>query len=368
MKKLYSRTATGAVQVWWAEQDGDKYTQSYGQQHGAIVTTDPTVCLPKNVGRANETSGEAQAAKEVKALYTKKLKTGYFENIEDIDKLQYVEPMLAKKFDDRKAKVVYPVIVQNKYNGARCVATKDGLFSRKGEKFLSCPHIEEDLAPFFKHNPDAVLDGELLGVGCKEKLNETMSLIRRTANITPEHLAKTREMILYHTYDCYGFKGIEKSSTYPVRQAALDIAMFDTLYIRPVPSVLCCNEEEVMEHFQTLIDDNEEGAIVRVIDAPYENKRSSYLLKLKPEDDDEAIIRDITEGTGNWAGTGKRITLEWKGLTFDATFKGTYEEAVIFLYNKEFWIGRTVTFLYNGLTGLGVPNYARVDINNCLKG
>ena len=367
MKKLYSRNVNGSVQVWWAEQSADSYTESYGQLEGKIVTTDPTICLPKNVGRANETLGEVQAVKEVAALYKKKLKTGYFEDIADIDKQQYVQVMLAKKFDDRKAKVVYPVIVQNKFNGARCVATKDGLFSRKGEQFLSCPHIEEDLASFFKHNPDAVLDGELLGIGFKEKLNETMSLIRRTANITPEHLAKTREMILYHTYDCYGFKGIEKSSAYPVRQAALDIAMFDTLYIRSVPSVLCCNEEEVMEYFQTLIDDNEEGAIVRLLNAPYENKRSSNLLKLKAEDDSEAEILDITEGTGNWAGTGKRITLKWNEKIFDATFKGTHEEAVVFLAEKEKWIGRTVTFLYNGKTAFGVPNYARVDINNCLK-
>ncbi len=367
MKKLYSRTATGAVQVWWAEQDGDKYTQSYGQQHGAIVTTDPTVCLPKNVGRANETSGEAQAAKEVKALYTKKLKTGYFENIEDIDKLQYVEPMLAKKFDDRKAKVVYPVIVQNKYNGARCVATKDGLFSRKGEKFLSCPHIEESLASFFEKNPDAVLDGELLGTGFKDKLNETMSIIRRTVNITPEHYERSKELVRYHVYDGYGFAGVEKTTTYVTRQTAIDLVLEDKEFIVSVPSLVCHNEEEVMKYFKTLIDNNEEGAIVRVINSPYENKRSWNLLKLKPEDDDEAVIVDIMEGTGNWAGTGKIMTLLWRGKETDATFKGSHEEATLFLKEKDKWIGRTVTFLYNGFTGLGLPNYARVDINNCLK-
>lgn len=57
----------------------------------------------------------------------------------------------------------------------------------------------------------------------------------------------------------------------------------------------------------------------------------------------------------------------WGGKVFDATFKGTHEEAVVFLAEKEKWIGRTVTFLYNNLTAFGVPNYARVDINNCIK-
>jgi len=92
------------------------------------------------------------------------------------------------------------------------------------------------------------------------------------------------------------------------------------------------------------------------------------LLKYKPEDDDEATIIDIIEGTGNWAGTAKTCTLEWKGKKFDATFKGTHEQGVDRLKHKKDWIGKTVTFLYTGLTGLGVPNYARIDPDNCFKG
>lgn len=43
----------------------------------------------------------------------------------------------------------------------RCVATKNGLFTRKGEKYISVPHIEEALKPFFDKHPESVLDGEL---------------------------------------------------------------------------------------------------------------------------------------------------------------------------------------------------------------
>ena len=58
----------------------------------------------------------------------------------------------------------------------------------------------------------------------------------------------------------------------------------------------------------------------------------------------------------------------WVDSSKEATFKGTREEAVQFLKDKKKWVGKTVTFLYNGLTGLGTPNYARVDIRNCTKG
>ena len=64
----------------------------------------------------------------------------------------------------------------------------------------------------------------------------------------------------------------------------------------------------------------------------------------------------------------KVLKMRWKGKEFNATFKGTREEAIQFLKDKNKWVGRTVTFLYIGLTGLGTPNYARMDINNCVKG
>jgi ATP-dependent DNA ligase len=126
------------------------------------------------------------------------------------------------------------------------------------------------------------------------------------------------------------------------------------------------SEKECCDIYQEYVDDQYEGAMVR-LNGPYEHKRSSLLMKMKPEDDSEGVILDIQEGVGNWAGTGKIISLRWKNKEFNATFKGTHEQAVEFLKNKNKWIGKTVTFLYNGLTGLFVPNFARVDYENCLK-
>ena len=73
------------------------------------------------------------------------------------------------------------------------------------------------------------------------------------------------------------------------------------------------------------------------------------------------------EGKGNWSGTAKTATLEWEGRTFDATFKGNQEELAVILKNQKDWLGKEVTFLYNGLTGLNIPNFARIDVKNCFK-
>jgi hypothetical protein len=55
------------------------------------------------------------------------------------------------------------------------------------------------------------------------------------------------------------------------------------------------------------------------------------------------------------------------GTEFGGSFKGTMPQAIDFLKNKDQWIGKTVTVNYFGFTGLGTPNYAQLDINNCLK-
>jgi ATP-dependent DNA ligase len=359
----------GRVRIWRMEQQGDKYRTVSGLEAGELVTSEWTIAQPKNVGKKNETTGSEQAQKEVENKYKKQQKTGYFENKNEIDNMAYVEPMLAKQYKDYKHKIDLTkgeYLLQTKYNGGRCVATKDGLWTRKGEKYLTCPHIEKSLAPFFEKYPDAVLDGELFNEDLKQQLNELMKLIRRTVHITDDHLEQGEKMVRYYVYDGYGF-GIDKTCCYTERKRFIDTYVVPLDYIIEVPSFDINSENDLNDYYLQLIDMGHEGAMLRLKDMGYENKRSKNLLKIKPEDSDDAIITDITEGEGNWSGTGKRISLDWNGLKFDATFKGSYEQAVQFLADKKKWIGKKVEFLYNGLTGLGTPNFARVDINNCLK-
>ena len=122
-----------------------------------------------------------------------------------------------------------------------------------------------------------------------------------------------------------------------------------------------------MKLYQEYIDDGYEGAIIRV-DGAYERKRSNNLLKYKPEEDDEGIITDITDGTGNWRGAAYNVTLKWKGKTFDAVFTGPFDARATILKEKKKWIGKEVTFTFMGLTGLGTPNSARINPENCLRG
>lgn len=370
---LYSIDSTGKTRTWRQEQQGNKYRTISGVKGSDnLVTSEWTVCEGKNVGKKNATSGVTQAEAEILAKYKKQLKTGYAKSEKDASKgTSYVEPMLAKELDDYIEKIDFSkgVLVQNKYNGARCVATLENgevvLKSRKGELWVSVPHINKDLESFFAKYPDAVLDGELYNYDLREKLNELMKLVRKTKDISAEDLRKSEQMVRFYIYDGYNNNSDEK---YTVRKDWIDetLPKYSKFY-RKVKTTLVHSMKEVDKIYETFLADGEEGAIVRIADSPYEHKRSKFLLKYKPEDDDEAVIMDLIEGTGNWSNTAKTATLKWKGKTFDATFLKSYELGVERLKNKKDWIGKTVTFLYTGLTGLGVPNYARIDPENCFK-
>jgi len=172
-------------------------------------------------------------------------------------------------------------------------------------------------------------------------------------------------MIRYYVYDGFGF-GAEQTNGFEKRKYFIDTVLPKyTKYVEHVQDYIVHSFEEMDKIYQTFLTDEQEGAIIRILDKPYENKRSKFLLKYKPLSDSESFIKDIQEGQGNWKGSGKIIVMEWEGKTFNATFKGNYKECVQFLNDKDKWIGKKVKFLYNGLTGLGIPNYARMDINNC---
>lgn len=97
---LYSRDSIGNVRIWLMEQSDNKFRVTAGLQDGEKVTSEWTTTEAKNAGKKNATTAVEQATKEIEARYKKQIKTGYFEDIADIDTARYVEPMLAKLYKD----------------------------------------------------------------------------------------------------------------------------------------------------------------------------------------------------------------------------------------------------------------------------
>lgn len=372
---LYTKDSLGNIRVWYMEQNGNKYRTVAGLTDGEKVTSEWSHAEAKNVGRSNETTAIEQATSEIEAKYKKQLKTGYHKNVNDVDISTYVEPMLAQPLHKLSKQPDFSKEtwgMQCKFNGNRCIATKDGLFTRKGEKYMSVPHIENALKPFFNKHPDAVLDGELFNNDLRQQLNEISKLIRKTKHIESADLVESAKKVKFYIYDGYGFNSqsydFGEDAPYSVRKSYIDGNVIHlSEYFVEVETTIVKSKDHMNQLFQDLLNDQQEGGILRKMDAPYEHKRSKNLVKVKSEDDDEGTILDITDGDGNWKGAATNVTLKWKNVTFDAVFKGSYEKRAQILKEKNKWIGKEVTFLYMGLTGLGTPNYGRVDPDNCFK-
>ena len=370
---LFARGNNEKVLDYVVEVEGNKFrtiTGAVGFQH---VTSDWTICEAKNVGRANSTTSEEQAVIEAVAKWEKKKKSGgYWEDIKDIDKSKFIEPMLAypavDSKHDRRNRIKFPCMVDRKYNGGRIVRSIGGAFTRKGEKYLTIPHIIEATESLFEKWPDLVLDGEGYNHSLRYHLNEIMSILRTSKNATPELLTRSKEIVKLYVYDGYGFFDITEKTPCHYRRVALNELLKGMQFIEWVPFNMATSLDEVYYFYNEYVSDGYEGAIVRNCDAPYQHKRTNDLLKIKPEDDAEAIIIKINEGNGNAANLAATATIRMKdGREFDATFKGEEEARQDILKHKNKWLGKEITFLYNGVTGKNIPNFARIDINNCFK-
>ena len=378
---LYKKTTIGKTQTWEIEVSGNKFRTISGQADGKKITNNWTVCQGKNVGKKNSTTGEEQALKEAEAKHKKKLEAGYHLNLKNISKKRFYEPMLAQDFKNKNRQsevmadlqqvdggTVGTVFSQPKLDGIRCIAMREGLFTRTGKEITAVPHISEALEPFFKLYPNATLDGELYNHAYKDDFNKIIHLVRKQ-NLTDEHLSESAEMIQYHIYDApvigNGKWAMTEKDLYSDRTSKLDASFVnlglekeDCLVI--VPTVEIHGREQLDRCYEDYIEAGYEGQMVR-LDGPYENKRSPKLLKRKEFVDEEYKILGYEEGEGNRAGTVKHFKFKNKdGKEFNSNVKGSFSYLTKLLEIADTLIGKDATIKYFNLTPDGVPRFPYV--------
>ena len=352
---IYKRTQTGAIQQWEIVTGGNTFWTVEGQVGGKLTTSMPTLVEGKNIGRSNETSDEEQAFKEAESRWKKKLEKGYFEDINSIDnKKKFFEPMLAHKYVDFKDSIDFPVLVSPKIDGCRMVATKDGLFTRNGKEYVSCPHIHEALKPVFKQFPNWVIDGEIYSHD--EKFEKIISLVKKTKP-TENDLIESEKLIKLWVFDgtvgtALGFE----DRFYSIREVISKYA--GTKYIKFVENEVAKNHKEVQAAHDKYVGEGFEGAMIRVPHSAYENKRSKNLLKFKMFLDKEFIIVDVEEGKGNRSGMAGKLILKMDNCKlFGAGIRGDEEYYKELLKNRNKLIGKKATIRYQNLSEDGIPRF-----------
>ena len=365
MITLFKRNTNGSINQWQIIVTDNGYYTKEGIVNGEITQSKTTFVKGKNIGRSNETSDSEQAIKEAESKYKNKIENGYTKNITKIDtSKKFFSPMLAHKYLDYKDNISFPVLVEPKIDGARMIIQKDGLFTRNGKKYVSCPHIEELFEPFFKKYPDWIIDGEIYSHDVS--FEKIMSIVRKTKP-TIEDLKESENVIKIYIFDgvvddrSIGFKNrfnLIKKEMINILGSSKSIQFVDFLEIN--------SHNEIELNHNKFVSEGYEGLMVRIPNYPYENKRSKNLLKYKHFIDEEFQIIDVIEGKGNRSGMAGNLVLKTKnGKEFSSGIRGGDDYYKYLLKNKSKIIGRLATIRYQNLSDEDkIPRFpVCIDIN-----
>jgi DNA ligase-1 len=227
------------------------------------------------------------------------------------------------------------------------------MWSRNGKQIVSVPHIFESLKPLFESNPDLIFDGELFALKESCDFNKIISCVKKTKP-TEEDLIESKKYIQYWVYDLPSNSG----SFISRYKELLSLNLPNTCVVVSVDQV--DNMNDVDAYYEDYVNAGFEGQMLRVLDSPYQNKRSSYLLKHKSFFDAEFIIKGVKEGIGNLSNKVGTLQFEIDGKIFSSAVNGTHDYLEELWKNKDTLIGQTATIKYFELTSDGIPRFPKI--------
>lgn len=338
---LYKIDSKGKIRTWGMEVENGQHRVVSGLFYGKKTYSGWTICTPKNVGKANESTAIEQAVFEVIALYKKKKDRGWSTDMPLAGDVKAFEPMLAEGYKDFKGR--FPCYSQPKLYGYRCVANKDGMWTRKGKPY-KLPHIWKSIKHLFEQYPDLILDGELYNHSLRDDFNQLGSLIKKPTELTAK-------IIEYHVYDII----MDWEDGYADRYA-------NTFLISGLPMVVRvetnhhADQDHLDNTYAKYLSEGYEGQMIR-FDTPYEIKRTKNLIKRKEFLTEEYEIVEVVEGLGNWAGYAKSITLRKGDKKFFSGIRGAMPYLHQVLLDKDYYVGKLATVRFPNFTPDGVPRF-----------
>ena len=201
--------------------------------------------------------------------------------------------------------VVYPVRVEPKLDGLRCIAIKHNgavtMFTRSGSEIDTLPTIKTALEAAAWD--DFVLDGEVMG----KDWNESASVVMSKKN------NKDDSNMVYNVFDAMAFdvwrdQNSEDDLTERVALVSELVTSVDNPHVVKVEGKTVKNQAELMNFYSKTMEKGYEGIMVKSLESPYVFKRSDAVLKLKPVTTYEGVIVGHYEGNrgskreGLWGG------------------------------------------------------------------
>lgn len=243
--------------------------------------------------------------------------------------------LLAQSYSEKYDPSDY--LVSEKLDGVRAYWDGKHLRFRSG-RLIQAP------AWFTAPLPEYELDGELwMGRQSFERLS---AAVRREQPLDAEW-----KNISYQLYELPNGEGSfsERIATLKVR-----IAQVGVPWLQVLPQTRVADLAALKLKLAQIVRDGGEGLMLHRADAVWQSGRSDLLLKLKPQQDAEAVIIAHEPGKGKYQGMlGAVVVMTPDGRRF--RLGSGFSDA---LRRTPPAIGSTVTYRYRDLTSTGLPRFA----------
>lgn len=296
-------------------------------------------------------------------------------------------PMLAKDFAKTKKALKFPVAIQPKLDGVRCMIdwvnsdecaktplSEDGdgdapavvvrFTSRGGHDFS---HLEsllvEEAREILKHLPrDAVIDGELIVPRTEEAGGGGGSDFQATTSAARSKMLTdvARDRMKFAAFGIYlpsrADAGFQERDA--LLAEAFQRASKSTRRIVRVEHLLAHSMDEIVEIHDGFAARGEEGAMIYSLDGVYApNKRTDWLLKYKTFDEFEGTVIAVVPGAGREKNAAQVVMRCDDGQVVNMHPEGPIAERERWLADPSLVVGKRMTYKCQGLTKSGKPRF-----------
>jgi DNA ligase-1 len=259
---------------------------------------------------------------------------------------------LATDSEKHTAKMKGPKRIEQKLDGVRVLAvmtkTTVNLYSRNGKPFENFPHIVEALdliknkfAKLFQSHPHGfVLDGEIIG----ESFQDLMKQAQRKSDVQTEGMT-------YSVFDWIPLADFERGFWNAQQHKRLERleeyrAVFEsTDCVRIMDGITVdldsAEGHDIMRRYaEDAVEAGFEGIMIKDLGAPYECRRNTFWMKLKPVYDYDLKVIAVEEGTGR--NVGKLGALVCEGTDNDRLIRCNVGTGLTDAQRDDYWTNRSV--------------------------
>lgn len=209
-----------------------------------------------------------------------------------------------------------PFILSQKLDGVRCVIVKDydgnvEFFTRQGQPIEGLVELAEEAKSL---SSGYVYDGELL---LDKDVKESKDLYRETVKVVNSD--REKRGVNFNCFDCVEYnaflKGYDERPTYLRKSFILKLLESSNFhYIKNVPNLYVgMDQTEITRWLDDITAAGGEGVMINIADAPYECKRSKFLLKCKKFNTADVRVLSLEEGTGSNKGKLGAVQVQFLG-------------------------------------------------------